>query len=65
MLNTIDDVEKLTINNADSGGKTTYLTKDVAEWIEYDTDKIGQMLNTVDDINPATKSFAVHKEMLE
>ena len=26
-----------------------FLAKDVAEWIEYDKEKIGQMLNTVDN----------------
>jgi prophage antirepressor-like protein len=26
-----------------------FLAKDVAEWIEYSTDKVGQMLKTVDD----------------
>ena len=26
-----------------------FLAKDVAEWIDYDKDKVGQMLNTVDD----------------
>ena len=26
-----------------------FLAKDVAEWIEYDKDKVGQMLNTIDN----------------
>ena len=34
-----------------------FLAKDVAEWIEYDLDKIGQMLRTVDDDEKLTTTL--------
>lgn len=34
-----------------------FLAKDVAEWIEYDTNKIGQMLQTVDDDEKLTTTI--------
>ena len=34
-----------------------FLAKDVAEWIEYDTDKVGQMINSVDDDEKLTTTI--------
>ena len=51
---TLLDKELTVYGNAEN---PLFLARDVAEWIEYDTNKIGQMLQTVDDDEKLTTTI--------
>lgn len=62
MDNTLQVINRQNVLNKDftvygSIENPLFLAKDVAEWIEYDTNKIGQMLNGVDDDEKLTTTI--------
>lgn len=61
-MNEIQILQKTTLLGKEltvygSAENPLFLAKDVAEWIEYDTNKIGQMLQTVDDDEKLTTTI--------